>query len=277
MKVKAWTYELGDMEYYRFSIYHFGTNMQMVYLFRIKDVLIDTAQSKSRDKVKEVIGGMPLKHIVLTHHHEDHTGNAAYLKYKTGAKVYAHPLCCEMLAKGIKVPPLARLMTGNIARVEATPINQDDVLDFGHTKLHVLHTPGHTDDHLAFVDRERGWLWPGDLYVADRIKYFESSESIDVQIQSLEKMCAEDFDVLLCSHNPKVENGKKRLERKLQLFQDFYGEVARMQKEGMKPDDILKALGRKENWFYRLVTVGHFTAVNMVKSVIRAEGARRGA
>jgi glyoxylase-like metal-dependent hydrolase (beta-lactamase superfamily II) len=183
----------------------------------------------------------------------------------------AHPICAELMTKGFLVSPLGRLISGNVRKVEVEPLADDEMLELGDYTLQVIPTPGHTPDHVAFYEPNRGWLFSGDLYVADRIKYFETNEDIKVQINSLERLVALDFDVLLCSHNPKLKDGKIRLERKLELFKTFYAEVIRLHQKGEKAEQILKSLGRKENNFYKYLTVGHFTAVNMVKSVLKAE------
>ena len=270
--VKTWkAYRHEDLEYFKFSIYKFGSNMQTVHVFRIGELLIDTAQSKSIDNLKLALGQSSIQTVLLTHHHEDHSGNASYIRHKFGAEIKAHPVCVKIMKDGPVVSPLGRLISGNVRKVEAVAIHDGEWLHGTDIEIKAIHTPGHTDDHMAYYAPDRGWLFSGDLYVADRIKYFESNERIDVQISSLEKLVALDFDVLLCSHNPKIKGGKKRLVRKLELFKDFYGQVAQMHHKGMSASDIFKFTGRKENKFYKYLTVGHFTAINMVKSVIRAE------
>ncbi len=274
MKTRWWTYTHDDLEYYRFSIYHFGSNMQTVYAFRLGDLMIDTGHSRSHKNLRAGLHDHSLRTLLLTHHHEDHTGNAAFLKKKYGVEVKAHPICARMMTNGFTVTPLGRLISGHVAKTQVEALEDRQVLDLGKYKLEAIFTPGHTDDHVAYYEPNKGWLFPGDLYVADRIKYFESNENIKTQIDSLKKMLALDFDTLLCSHNPQLKNGKKRLSRKLELFEQFYGEVIRLHHQGLSANEILKALGRKENYFYKFMTVGHFTAVNMVKSVLKAEGLR---
>jgi glyoxylase-like metal-dependent hydrolase (beta-lactamase superfamily II) len=270
--MKQWkVYRLGDLEYFRFSVYTLGVKMQTVYAFRIGEVLIDTAQSRSKENLKLALGASPVQTVLLTHHHEDHSGNAAWVRHKFKADIYAHPLCVEIMKKGPAVSPLGRIISGPVRKAVVQPVLDRQTLDLGPVRLTAIYSPGHTDDHIAYHAPDRGWLFSGDLYVADRIKYFEANEEIDVQIASLEKLTALDFDVLLCSHNPKLKQGKKRLVRKLELFRHFYGDVAAMHEKGMTAADIFKSTGRKENTFYKYITVGQFTAMNMVRSVIRAE------
>ena len=42
------------------------------------------------------------------------------------------------------------------------PLHDGDVLDLGGTRLRVIHTPGHTDDSVCFLDEDRGLLFTGD-------------------------------------------------------------------------------------------------------------------
>ncbi|MEZ5007707.1 MAG: MBL fold metallo-hydrolase [Chitinophagales bacterium] len=272
MKAKWWKYQLDELTYYRFSIYHFGTNMQTVYLYRFGENLVDTAQRNSRENIDVIIEDRPIKKIFLTHYHEDHTGNAAYLQKKFDAEIYAHPICAKLMTVGFTVSPLGRVISGSVRKAPVKSIEDGEIIQLDNYQLQAIHTPGHTDDHMAYYEANRGWLFSGDIYVADRIKYFESNEDIKIQINSLKKLVALDFDVLFCAHNPKLKGGKKRLQRKLELFEAFYNEVLRLNSTGLDDNEILKALGRKENYFYKFMTVGHFTAVNMVKSVLKAEG-----
>src|SRR3972149_2643111 len=45
-----------------------------------------------------------LKHIVLTHHHTDHTGNLAALVEASGAEVWAHPLEAPIVRGEVPLP-----------------------------------------------------------------------------------------------------------------------------------------------------------------------------
>ena len=72
-----------------------------------------------------------------------------------------------------------------------------------------------------------------------------------------------------CSHNPKVENGKIRLNNKLQFFEDFVGKVEQHYQQGKRSKEILALMNMKENYYYKVITAGSFTSENMIKSVIR--------
>ncbi|MCJ7557618.1 MAG: MBL fold metallo-hydrolase [Gammaproteobacteria bacterium] len=46
----------------------------------------------------------------------------------------------------------------------AGTVKEGDVIDLGNRKLEVLQIPGHTDDAVALLDREAGFLWTGDTF-----------------------------------------------------------------------------------------------------------------
>ncbi len=47
-----------------------------------------------------------------------------------------------------------------------------DVIDLGTRQLEVLHVPGHTDDAIALIDRDAGFLWSGDSFYEGPIWLF---------------------------------------------------------------------------------------------------------
>lgn len=57
----------------------------------------------------------------------------------------------------------------------------------------VIQTPGHAIDHIAFLNKETGQLFTGDLYVTTKTRLILSDESIPTIIQSLQKVLAYDF------------------------------------------------------------------------------------
>jgi glyoxylase-like metal-dependent hydrolase (beta-lactamase superfamily II) len=269
MAVRKFNYEFDGVNYYRFSIYRLGSNVQTVYTFVIDDLLIDTAQKFNRENILRVAEEKHISKILLTHHHEDHTGNVAFLMKELNIDAYAHPIAVNILKKGYKMSPLAKLMNGTVEKAHLKPMSEEDIIQTKHYSLQPIHTPGHCDDHYCYYEKQKGWLFSGDLYVADRIKYFAAYENLFTQIESLKKLIQLDFDVLFCSHNPKVKNGKKHLQNKLHFFEDFAGEVTRYYDQGHNARQIFALMGMKENYFNKYITLGNFSAENMVHSVVK--------
>jgi len=119
-----------------------------------------------------------LKHIVLTHHHTDHTGNLAALVEASGAEVWAHPLEAPIVRGEVPLPwsnpksitlkmlwPLVgRLSVYNRlapARVDHEVADGEELPVAGGMKA--VHTPGHTAGHMCYlVERHGGVLFVGD-------------------------------------------------------------------------------------------------------------------
>ena len=88
---------------------------------------------------------LKIKYIVNTHHHFDHTlGNEAMVE-STKAPIIQHEL--SELKHDISV-------------------KDGDIIDFGNSKLKVLHTPGHSKDSICLIGD--GKLFSGDtLFVGN--------------------------------------------------------------------------------------------------------------
>lgn len=164
---------------------------------------------------------------------------------------------------------MSRLLSGSVGEAHLKPLYEKDIIHTKNFALHPIYAPGHCNDHYCYYEPNKGWLFSGDLYVADKIKYFASFESLLTQIESLKKLIALDFDVLFCSHNPKTQNGKQHLKNKLQFFEEFAGEVEKYYHQGYSAKQIFGLMGMKENRVNKYLTLGAFCAENMVHSVVK--------
>jgi hydroxyacylglutathione hydrolase len=143
-------------------------------------VLIDTGASNKRkalEKELENAGCKPgnLKLIVLTHGDFDHTGNAAYLRRKFGAKIAMHRDDAGMLERGdifwnrrrgnfvirAVVSFLFRFGKSQRCSPDLYLDEGDDLSKYGFDAK-VLHIPGHSRGSIAIMTTE-GVLFSGDL------------------------------------------------------------------------------------------------------------------
>jgi glyoxylase-like metal-dependent hydrolase (beta-lactamase superfamily II) len=216
----------------------------------------------------EAIGGFPVHHILLTHHHEDHSGNAAAFQKQTGATVRGHARTAAKLQKGFRILPYQYLVWGRTTPVIMKPLTAPIESD-----LHVLTpvaTPGHSKDHLVFLEKNYGWLFSGDLYIGERIKFFRSDEDIDAQIHSLQQVMQLDFDTLFCAHNPCLQNGKQHLSRKLDFLVTLKQKVMALHQKGNSTREIVRRLDPGTDRRVKWVTMGNASFANMVRSALKS-------
>lgn len=143
--------------------------------------LIDTGPAGSASAVLRALqdvgtGPEALHRIVLTHHHEDHTGSAADLVAACGAQVLAHPLDAPVIRGEVAPSPPdlsdapeweRQLWAAKPALPPAPPCRVDqeagDGADLGFGDgARAVAVPGHTDGSIAVHLPEHGVLFTGD-------------------------------------------------------------------------------------------------------------------
>ncbi|MFV0299161.1 MAG: hydroxyacylglutathione hydrolase [Hyphomicrobiaceae bacterium] len=92
--------------------------------------------------------GWKLTHVLVTHHHADHTQGIAELKAETGCTVIG-----------------PRNEAAKIPTLDST-VGEGDTVTFGSHRLQVLDTPGHTAGHISYVCPEQKAAFVGDTLFA---------------------------------------------------------------------------------------------------------------
>ena len=145
-------------------------------------VVIDAlASPREGEALLRTIRGVtrqPVRWLVLTHHHPDHTFGAIVLK-RAGARIIAHPntrtLASEggqdaLIADWVRVMGLDAMRGFEFAEVPDRPVTGKDTLQLGGRTIIITH-PGaaHTaGDLMVWLPRERV-LFAGDLLIEDGV------------------------------------------------------------------------------------------------------------
>lgn len=254
---------------FRFSVnYSKATSNMRVNVFWVDGLLIDTGHSNAQKQAIQTFEKLAIKQIVLTHHHEDHAGNLNALKKMCNAPVYAHEICTQLMESPPPVCFIERKTWGaNTAVQGIIPI--DKTIKTEQHEFYIIHTPGHSDDHICLYEPYQGWLFSGDLYVHHYIRYFMATESVVEQINSLKKVLKLNVQRYFCSHSDREDSFQERFNKKLQFLEDFYGNVIHLHQKGLPPRRIMKELKIKEQWMIRFLSGGWLSGLNMVHSAIR--------
>lgn len=177
--------------------------------------------------------------IVLTHHHEDHTGNGAFVEKHLHIPQYIHPLSVDDMRVTANNPQYRRDVWGTRPAFHAEPLRETF-----HAKStwDVLHTPGHAFDHVALFNRNTAQLFAGDLFVAPKIKMMLEGESYSTLLQSLRFIQTIDYGTLFCSHAGLVDNARSLIDQKIAYMEEFADEVMTLHRQGKDADEIVAQL-----------------------------------
>lgn len=69
-------------------------------------------------------------------------------------------------------------------------ISDGHVISLGDRTLEVLHVPGHTDDAIALLDRDAGYVWTGDSFYEGPIWLFWPGTDLEAYRRSTERLAA---------------------------------------------------------------------------------------
>jgi hydroxyacylglutathione hydrolase len=134
--------------------------------------------------------GWTLTHILITHHHRDHTAGNKRLKALTGCNIV-----------GPKVEAC------NIPGIDVE-VSEGDSVAVGNSNLLVIETPGHTRGHVSYIFPEDGIVFVGDtLFSVGCGKLLEGDAKM--MWRSLQKLMALPPETLLyCGHEYTRANTK---------------------------------------------------------------------
>lgn len=263
--VKA--YQFGLVEAFELGFALVGRPLITVYMYRVGNLLVDSGPRHLSKIVGRITGQKKLAAILLTHHHEDHSGNAGVLGRRHGVPIYAHPLAGPKLKNGFRILPYQHYLSGKAAKAEITPY--PDIITANDLRLRPIHTPGHSKDHTVFLEEQNGWLFSGDLFLNDKIHFFRVDEQIGQQIASLKKVLAHDFDALFCGHRPHPEKGRRHLADKLEFLMTFHDRVSGFWGQGLGEKEIIRRMKSRSDLGLRWFTFGNASFAHMVRSSIR--------
>lgn len=242
-----------------------GRPFMTVHVYLAGTALIDTGQSHMHRAVAGFTALLPLDMVLLTHHHEDHSGNASLFN-RRGIPVYAHHSGLGKLRRTLPIMPYQRLVWGAAPPCTATPLPA--TID-AETTIIPIHTPGHSHDHVAYHAPAEGWLFSGDVYLAESLAYLRADEEVHPMISSLKKLLALDFDALFCAHRPCGTRGKEHLAARLHFLEDICGQICSLATKGYNERAIMRALGLREDRLVHTLSRGNMSMRNLVRSALR--------
>jgi glyoxylase-like metal-dependent hydrolase (beta-lactamase superfamily II) len=173
--------------------------------------LIDTGFARRAKPIVRAFehAGVPLakvSKVLLTHHHVDHMGGAAYLLQNTHAPLSCHGDDAQFVDGRVKAPMplLMRLFVRVHPAPVAVALKDGDRVG----SLIVLHVPGHTPGEVALYHPTRKILFSGDSVVEQKgrltLPGSNFASNMDQAVQSLARLRSLDVELLLPGHGVPV-------------------------------------------------------------------------
>ncbi|MBU8908215.1 MBL fold metallo-hydrolase [Desertibacillus haloalkaliphilus] len=228
------------------------------YLFRSGNeaVLLDVGFNypKAKEAWNDIFHELDLtptqiKTIYLTHFHPDHSGLAGWMQELTGAPIYMHLIDIAMFKRVWEEDSTQSIKVGNMSLANGvpnqlskdivkhmddlqkhvrplpilTPLNDSHVVIDGDT-WEVIHTPGHSDGHICFYQKDEQLLLVGD-HILDKITpnislWPESDPNPLVHyLSSLEKVRQLDVRIALSAHGDIIEDVSTRIDELIRHHQ----------------------------------------------------------
>lgn len=203
-------------------------------------ILIDSKSEREHDdliaKLKSVTD-KPLKYVILTHNHADHTGGAAQLAAMGATVVISNADRDNMARAGDKYIP----DFGYVGQAQVT---------LGGKRAELRQFRGHTrGDTVVYLPAARTILLGDLLTTADTIpmivNYGDGGSWSDWAI-SIDEILTMDFDNVIPGHGPVIS--KQRLVEIRKKFGELMARVREMNREKKTLQEIQQALVQEFNW-----------------------------
>ena len=259
-------YQLEQVDGARVGLFNAGINFTFI-VYRIGDTVIDSGPSNQWSAVRRFIDEQPVNRLLLTHHHEDHSGNASRIAAHCGVVPLAPALGQQKLLRGYRTPLLQKVIWGSPRPVQTNPLPESVQLSDG-SDLICIHTPGHAKDLHCFYSPDNGWLFTGDLYISKSVRYLRADENLQQHILSIRKVLALDFDVIFCAHRGILADGKQALSEKLNNMLEICARAQQLHQKGQGLDQIVTQLLGPEGMMARM-TRNNFSKTNLIAEALK--------
>ncbi|MFH1179009.1 MAG: MBL fold metallo-hydrolase [Candidatus Bathyarchaeota archaeon] len=215
-------YKIHDWLYALYEDGQYDEALMYLVIGKTRAAVIDGGTGIGRlDKLVEELTDKPY-FLLLTHTHNDHIGGcedftdiAVYddvMSWESAAKGLGKDKMGEMLEPGAVIKPYPEEFAPD--NFYAPPykvtrwLKDSEIIDLGNRKLEVIHTPGHSSDHICLLDREARYLYTGDIYYTGGVTSYLPGGDHDEFVESCRRLVdlMPAYDWLMPAHNePLVE------------------------------------------------------------------------
>jgi len=261
--------EHGPVCYFALARSYAGRIIRSSGVYYVDGMLIDSGPANAHVEFAEIIGSVDAHQVVLTHHHEDHTGNAVFAANHLDRPPLAHALTLPLVRNPRSLPLYRRIVWGSPEPFEAEAVNR--AARTPEHSFQVIHTPGHAPDHIALWEPDQRWLFAGDLYLAPTVKVLRSDENVTALMASLRKLMELPDSTLFCQHAGARPSHLKHLGRKLDSLLRLQNKAVALREEGRTTAEIIREL-KAEQPLMKFFSGGEFSGRNLIDALLQDTG-----
>lgn len=231
-----------------------------VSVFITRDTLIDAGFPMAAGELVAYLRETPVKGVVLTHAHEDHSGGVSAL-LDLGLGVHSASATETAMRAAEHVGWYRRLIWGTRQRLDRAlrPFAPDSA-------LRLRAAPGHSADHHVVWDAERGTVFGGDLFIGVKLRIAHYDEDVRRQIAVLREVASWQPARYFCAHRGLLANPSEQLRAKADWIEEMVADIEARVRQGRDDAAIRdEVLGREDTtgrWSF-----GAFSRLNFVRSV----------
>lgn len=263
-------YTHGPVEALRTGRYPIGLNTH-AYCYHVGRTLIDTGPpnqwSNVQSFVEEMASDRGIDRVVVTHHHEDHAGNAGRIADLLDVPVLAPAGSIAPLRDGFSIEMYRRMVWGSPVPVEASPVPSRLPIAGGYT-LRTIPAPGHANDMVCYQVEETGWTFTADLYITRRPEYLRFDEHIGALLRSLQRVIQAEPTTVFCGHRGIVDDGALALREKSRYLEALCGVARTQYRQERRPVQTIREDLLGKEGMLRWISGGDFSKENLIMSCI---------
>jgi glyoxylase-like metal-dependent hydrolase (beta-lactamase superfamily II) len=245
-----------------------GRGLYYTAAYWVDGLMVDTGCFYTVPDLVAALGELRVDRIVNTHSHEDHIGANAAISKKFGAEILAHPLAIPVLSTPQNqkhLNPYQIVMWGYPEPSSASPL--PETIETPHHTFNVIHTPGHSPDHICLHEPREGWLFCGDTYIGGRDRALRADYNVWQIIASLRRLNEPDIDLIFTGSGNVRTNGTAALKEKIAYLESVGDRAIELHRKGLSYRRIRRKLFGRE-LLIAYLTLGQFTGKHLVRSFI---------
>ena len=246
-----------------------GKDLYFAACYYVDGLLIDSGSHHLQQSLFDALKNLPIDMIVNTHAHEDHIGCNSLLQKNRSIPILAHSKAIPIIADPLllSLRPYQKIFFG-----QPQPSKADIIPDVITTKtkeynLQTLNTPGHSPDHIALFEENKGWLFSGDAVIGGKEQMLRVDYDICGMLESYRYLAEFPINILFTGSGGVIHDPISKIKTKIDYLEETGKRVRELHEKGVEANDISTQLFKSDK-INRFLTSGHFSSTFLTQSFL---------